>query len=156
MQISPSFKTNIHKLSEAALSELMALFGDAIDSESMAKAPRTLRDRTFTPRVTFWAFLSQILTPGSSCRHAVLKVQSLLLSLKQPLVSTSTSAYCQARSCLSSCLLNSVQERVVAQLEAKILSRDLWMKRHVKIVDASSTSLPDTPINQKRWPQATC
>ena len=155
MQITSSLQRTVHQLSEAALRELISLFGPAMDPVLLAHTPTTtkMRDRTFTPRVTFWAYLSQILTRGSSCRQAVLKVQALRLSLKQPPMSASTSAYCQARGRLSVGLLESVGSNVVKRLEAKIQPRDLWMKRHVKIVDATSTSLPDTASNQKRWPQ---
>ncbi len=155
MQTSSLFRHHLHRLSEVAMAELISLFGAAIDPELMAAEPGaiTSRNRIFTPRVTFWAFLSQILTPASSCRQALLKVQSLLLLLKQPPVSPSTSAYCQARTRLSSALLNHLRQKVVGRLESQIKPQDLWMKRHVKIIDATSASFPDTAQNQKRWPQ---
>ena len=156
MQISTSsFRDNIHQLSEAALGELMALFGEAIDSKSLAKVPESARDRTFTPEVTFWAFLWQCMTSGASCRQAVLKVQALLLLLKQSSISSSTSAYCQARGRLDSKLLHHLRVKTVTQLESKVQKRDLWMNRPVKVVDATTTSLSDTAANQKCRPQPT-
>lgn len=155
MQISPSFRHAVHRLSQTALSELMALFGAAIDSKLLALESYAIsfRERIFTPKVTFWAFLSQILTPGSSCRQAVLKVQSLLLFLKQPSISSSTSAYCQARSRFPLKLLENLRQNVAEKLEDQIQPQHLWMKRNVKIVDATSASLPDTAKNQNQWPQ---
>jgi hypothetical protein len=35
------------------------------------------RDRIFTPVLTFWAFLAQVLCRDSSCRHALLKILAL-------------------------------------------------------------------------------
>lgn len=155
MQITSRLQRAAHQLSEAALGELISLFGPAMDPALPVHTPAAskMRDRIFTPRVTFWAHLSQILTRGSSCRQAVLKVQALRLSLKQPPMSASTSAYCQARARLSGDLLKSIGTHIVERLEAKIQPRDLWMERHVKIVDSTSTSLPDTARNQKQWPQ---
>jgi len=154
---SPSscLQHHAHKLSKAALSELIALFGNAIDPDFLDQPSHgaSVRERVFTPRVAFWAFLSQILTPGSSCRYALLKVQSLILSLKQSSICSSTSAYCQARCRLPQKLLHDLRQNVVEKLEKQIQPGDLWMKRHVKIVDATSASLPDTAKNQKQWPQ---
>ena len=55
------------------------------------------RQRVFSPLITFWAFLSQVLSPNSACREAVRKVQAWW-KLRAPLeISPDTSAYCQAR-----------------------------------------------------------
>ena len=51
----------------------------------------------FTPALTLWAFLSQVLDKDKSCRAAVLRVFALLLALAREPCSLDTAAYCRAR-----------------------------------------------------------
>ena len=43
--------------------------------------------------------------------------------------------------------------KVGLQLEKKVQREQLWCGRHVKVFDGSSVSMPDTPENQKAYPQ---
>ena len=43
--------------------------------------------------------------------------------------------------------------KVGLQLEEKVQREQLWCGRHVKVFDGSSVSMPDTPENQKAYPQ---
>ena len=54
--------------------QLQALFGEYVPVDLLGQKARVgagSRDRVFTAKVTFWAFLGQVLDPGSSCRKAV-------------------------------------------------------------------------------------
>ena len=61
-----------------SLSQLRALFGWLIpDARWQGPALGSpCRERLFTPLITFWAFLLQVLSVDSACRTAVRKVQA--------------------------------------------------------------------------------
>jgi len=62
-----------------SLTELSGVFGKCIPQKYIqgASLEEGGRLRTFTPLVTFWAFLSQALNPKTSCREAVRKLLAL-------------------------------------------------------------------------------
>ena len=53
-------------------------FHDLLEPDTVAQVLHanhvTFRDRIFTPLVTLWTFLSQVLSPDHSCREAVARV----------------------------------------------------------------------------------
>ena len=56
------------------------------------------RNCVFTPAVTLWAFLSQVLEPDKSLRNAVSRVITWLTAAGATLPSSDTGAYSKARS----------------------------------------------------------
>ena len=54
-------------------------------------------DGIYTPLVTLWVFLSQVLSQDHSCRAAVAQLIAHRVSRGQRPCSAETSAYCQAR-----------------------------------------------------------
>jgi hypothetical protein len=107
--------------------------------------------------VVFWAFLDQVQTPMGSCREAVRKVMAFACR-KHPhqriaAMSPDSSAYCQARSKISLELMDEISTHLVERMQRNIPKDALWHARHVKLVDGTSVSMPDTPANQARWPQ---
>src|ERR671922_2492025 len=54
-------------------------------------------DRVFSPLVTLWVFLGQVLSADHSCRAAVARLIAHRLSRGQRPCSAETGAYCQAR-----------------------------------------------------------
>lgn len=111
------------------------------------------RERVFSLRLTFWAFLGQVLNPGCSCREALRQVQALFHERGRPAPSAETSAYCQARAALPVGRLHRVLGQSARNLLAKAGSGRLWHGHEVKVVDGSSVSMPDTAANQKVFPQ---
>jgi len=69
-------------------------------------------------------------------------------------MSPHTSAYCQARARLPLKVLNDIHEHLAERLHNHIPLDGLWHKRHVRMVDGTSLSMPDTETNQARWPQS--
>ena len=114
------------------------------------------RQRMFSPLVTFWAFLAQVLERGSSCRDALQRLsawwQVQFPRLGSP--SADTSAYCQARGRLDETVLQQIGSEVAKQLERRVTNHQLWLGRRVKIVDGTGLSMPDTAANQRQWPQS--
>ncbi len=140
-----------------SLAQLRALFGAMIPDALLAPAQEGTgsRERLFSSLITFWAFLSQVLSPHTACREVVRKVQAFWLLLRrQPLqISAASSAYCQARSRLTRQSLDGIQTHQAERMEANAPSTSLWRGRAVKIVDGTNLSMPDTPENQAAYPQ---
>jgi hypothetical protein len=139
----------------ASLNELCAFFGSMIADAllSPATSGEGSRERIFSTRLTFWAFLSQVLSPDSACRHAVRKIQAWATFEGAGKISTSTAAYCNARLRLALDTLSRVHEHIVERLERNAPSETLWHSRRIRIVDGTNLSMPDTPENQELWPQ---
>lgn len=110
-------------------------------------------ERLYTPLVTLWVFLSQILDPDHSMRQAVARFLAHRLHNGQPSCSADTGAYAKARQRLPEGVLTRLT-RQTGQLAADTPSSWLWHGRHVKVVDGSTASMPDTPANQEAYPQS--
>jgi hypothetical protein len=111
------------------------------------------RRRVFDPVVIVWAFLSQVLDPDKSCHNAVSRIISWLASENVELPSPDTGAYCQAIKRLPEKLLALLFSSVANSLEDKVTSEQFWCGRHIKVIDGSTVSMPDTLENQEAYPQ---
>lgn len=140
---------------QSSLSRLCEIFGSWLPAAMLSPTAKGInsRQRTYPMNLTFWAFLSQVLNPGSSCREIVRKVQAWCVPQDKALPDSGTSAYCQARSRLPLPGLLELHQRLGDKLSARIVAPDLWLGRRVKVVDGTGLSMPDTAANQKAWPQ---
>ena len=111
------------------------------------------RQRFFPQGLTFWAFLSQVLSPESPCRETVRKVQAWYAVRRQPRPGSGTAAYCRARSRLARDTLLGIHQHTAEELQRRVTSEQLWCGRRVKIIDGTGISMPDTPQNQRAFPQ---
>lgn len=141
-----------------SFAELYELFGHLFPERLLeaSEAGLNSRERVFSARVTFWAFVAQILSPGSSCREIVRRVDAWWqqTTREEVCLSGSTSAYCQARARLQPEALELISRHLCWSLEANVLRDERWLAgRPVKIVDGTGLSMPDTEANQARWPQ---
>jgi IS4 transposase len=131
-------------------------FGNVL-SEAVEQALAALSvcwlDRVYSPLVTLWVFLSQVLSADHSCRAAVARLMAHRASRGQRRCSAETGAYCQARKRLPERFFSDVARRSGRALEAGIESQWLWKGRRVYVYDGSSVSMPDTPENQLAYPQ---
>jgi hypothetical protein len=114
-------------------------------------------DDVYTPAVTLWAFLSQMLFKGEqrSCAAAVARVVVLCVALGKGPCSDNTGAYCRARAKLPVPVIRRLTRAVADGCEQKLPSSWLWKNRHVRLVDGTTASMPDTPANQEVYPQPT-
>ena len=112
-------------------------------------------DAVYTPAITLWAFLSQVLCKGEmrSCVAAVARVTTLLVALERGPCSGNTGAYCRARGKLSESALHRLAADVADGCERQVPEKWLWHGRHVHLADGSTISMPDTPQNQMEYPQ---
>ena len=110
------------------------------------------RQRQFGRVDIFWAFLSQVLNRGDSCRSALCRLQAQAIADGRVRPSDNTSAYCQARSALCLRWLQTLFQA----LEQWFLPRTCgdWFGRTVRVIDGSGFSMPDTPQNCAVWPYA--
>jgi len=81
--------------------------------------------------------------------------ESLLIGVNEDveIPSTDSSAYCQARSRLPEKLLEKLFGKTAQKLEEKVMPENLWCGRHVKVIDGSTVSMPDSIENQEAYPQ---
>lgn len=114
-------------------------------------------DRIYTPAVTLWAFLSQMLAAAAerSCRAAVARVAVLWLGLSREISASNTGAYCRARAKLHEPAIARLSRDVAEACEHAVPERWLWKIRHVYLVDGATISMPDTLPNQQVYPQPT-
>lgn len=108
---------------------------------------------SFPPSRVFWLFLSQVLTSEVSCRDALQGFLVWLAREKGLTASTSTAAYCKARARLGKQDIEETHRRITGAVEVQYAGERSWFGRQVKIMDASSVSMPDTPENQNTYPQ---
>jgi hypothetical protein len=132
-------------------------FTDILTEKVVAQALTALSkdwlDRIFSPLVTLWVFLGQVLSADHSCRAAVARLIAHRLARGQSPCSAQTGAYCQARKRLPVKFFSSTACLVGRALDAKAKQRWLWKGRRVYMFDGTTVTMPDTAKNQKAYPQ---
>src|SRR5436190_14799221 len=88
-------------------------------------------DRVFSPLVTLWVFLGQVLSADHSCRAAVARLIAHRLSRGQRPCSSQTGAYCQARKRLPEQFFADVARQTGQALEMEVGDRWRWKNRRV-------------------------
>jgi hypothetical protein len=111
------------------------------------------RERIFSLWLTLECFLWQMLKPKTSCREVVRAVQALFQAQGQGRVDEGTSAYVQARQRLPKERLEKSLAHTALTADRRVGRQGQLQGRPVKVADCSTTQLPDTKKNQKRYPQ---
>jgi hypothetical protein len=119
-------------------------FGQASDGQQVV----------YTPAVTLWAFLSQVLFKDElrSCLAATARVVVFMAALEIR-ISDNTGAYCRARAKLPETFLEGLTLDVARGCEQLLSKKWLWHNRHVYLADGTTVSMPDTEENQEAYPQ---
>ncbi len=132
-------------------------FTDVLSEEMVKQALTAVGacwlDRIYSPLVTTWVFLGQVLSADHSCRKAVASLVSHRISQGQSACSAATGAYCQARKRLPEEFFSEVARQTGQALDSGARSDWLWKGRRVLVYDGSTVSMPDTPENQRDYPQ---
>ena len=102
----------------------------------------------YSPVVTLWAFLSQVLDPDKSLRNTVSRVIAWLSEADQKIPSSDTGAYSKARGRLPEGVVKQLLKKTAQSLDEQALDQALWCGRRVRICDGSSVLMSDTPENQ--------
>lgn len=143
------------------------LTGDGLPFASVLSAHRIERifqkhgclfglNGVYTTAVMVWSFLSQVLRDGkeASCQAAVARVVSYCQQQGLNAPTKDTGDYCRARAKLSAAALRDLSCEVAEELEQEAMPNWLWKgKHHAKLVDGFTFTMPDTPKNQKVYPQ---
>lgn len=159
MAICTSFSTKNHQ--STIISDLKTAnnlpFSELVTKEGIAcyMQADNYRERVFTPEVTLWAFLSQVMGEDKSQQVALSRVIASTIAEGKRAPSANTSAYSQARSRLSEQTLASLTRATVKEVVSSTPMSWLWRGKRIKLVDGSTLSMPDTIQNQLEYPQPT-
>jgi hypothetical protein len=128
-------------------------FSDVLSESIVAQALTAIKvswlDRIYSPLVTLWVFVGQVLSADHSCRAAVARLIAHRLSQGKRPCSAETGVYCQARQRLPEEFFSNVARRTGSALESNVDSQWLWKGRRVYIYDGSTVTMPDTPENHR-------
>jgi hypothetical protein len=125
-----------------------SLVDEALEAEGIC-----YRERMFSPKVTVWGFLSQVLDKDKSCQNVVSRIIAWLASAGKPVPSSDPSAYCQARKRLGEGVLRRLFTKVAENQQAQVSQEQHWRGHRVVIGAGSTVVMPDTPANQEAYPQ---
>ena len=111
------------------------------------------KERIYTPLVTLWVFLGQVLSADHSCASAVARLIAHRVSRGQSSCSSETSAYCQARKRLPEKFVSDVARHTGRSLDDEAKADWLRHGRRVYVYDGTTVTMPDSPANQAAYPQ---
>lgn len=114
------------------------------------------RERLYPPTVTLAMFLRQALAADPSCQRAVNGWAASRAAEGLSPQSVRTGGYCRARARLPLSMVQALTLESGRLLSARALSGWRWRGRHVKLLDGTGVSMPDTPSNQIAFPQPSC
>jgi len=151
------FREQVSFLRRQFLQEGDLPFASVLSEKTIAPALQAIeavwKDRIYTPLVTLWVFLGQVISADHSCRAAVARLISHRISRGQEACSSLTGAYCQARSRLPEKFFSIVTCLVGRKLDSNANSKWLRKGRRVYMFDGTTVTMPDTPENQAAYPQ---
>jgi len=151
------FREQVRFLRRQFLQDGELPFKDVLSECAVAQALKALEvvwlDRIYSPLVTLWIFLGQVLSQDHSCRAAVARLIAHRISRGQRPCSAETGAYCQARKRLPEEFYAEVARKTGQTLDNSAKQEWLWKGRRVLTYDGSTVSMPDTVENQRAYPQ---
>src|SRR4051795_9218963 len=129
-----SYREQVSLLRRQFLQDGDLPFTDVLTEDVIEQALASITgwlDRIFSPLVTLWVFLGQVLGADHSCRAAVARLIAHRLSRGQRPCSAETGAYCQARQRLPESFFADVARSVGRRLDDQSDRRWLWKGRRV-------------------------
>ena len=151
------FRQQVRFLRRQFLQDGELPFTDVLSEGTVTQALTALSvvwlDRVYSPLVTLWIFLAQVLSQDHSCRAAVARLIAHRVSRGQRPCSAETGAYCQARKRLPEEFFAHVARKAGQSLDGSTKKEWLWKRRRVLAYDGSTVSMPDTAENQQAYPQ---
>ena len=113
----------------------------------------TYRNRIYTPVVTLWAMLYQVLSVDKSLRNTVKCITTWLTAAGGEPPSSDTGAYSKARDRLPESLLQRLVPETAEQLEQTVPKEQYWCGHRVKVFDGTTVLMADSSANQSAYPQ---
>lgn len=152
-RIARQIRSAQQQLHQSATLPLAAWLDAAHVEEALREQPVRFRRRIYSPLVTLYVFLAQVLDPLQCCRKAVARLLAYRAAQGLPPCSAQTGAYCQARRRLPEAVLHRLARQTGRRLRDQAEEAWRWHGRDVKVVDGTTLSMPDTPANQAAYPQ---
>lgn len=111
------------------------------------------RNCVYTPVVTLWAWMTQVLDADKSLSNAVKRIIAWVSVAGLPSPSPDTGAYCKARKRLSETLISGLVAETAETLEQQVFCLQQWCGHRVRVFDGTSILMNDTVANQTAYPQ---
>src|ERR1700704_5435632 len=129
------FRQQVRFLRRQFLQDGALPFSNVLSEDLVARAWTAIdvfwMDRIYSPLVTLWVFLGQVLSADHSCRAAVARLITYRAAQGQHPCSSETGAYCQARKRLPETFLSEVARQTGRALEDKVKPEWRWKGRRV-------------------------
>jgi len=109
------------------------VLSEEVVEQALTASGTRWKDRIFSPLVTLWVFLGQVLSADHSCRSAVARLLAHRLAQGQSPCSAETGAYCQARKRLPEKFFADVARQTGRTLDDNVDRRWLWKGRRVHV-----------------------
>lgn len=119
----------------------------------LAEEAISYRSRVYTPIVTLWAMIHQVLSADKSLRNTVKSLTSWLVATDIEPPSSDTGAYSKARGRLPEHLLQRLVPESAAAIAATVPESHYWCGRPVKVYDGTTIVMADSAANQAAYPQ---
>ena len=108
------------------------------------------RNSVYTPVVTLWALMAQVLDPDKSLRNAVKRVITWVGVAGGECPSSDTGAYSKARQRFNETVLQRLIPETAESLEQTVPDAQQWCGRRVRVQDGTTVLMSDTPANKRR------
>jgi hypothetical protein len=118
---------------------------------ALETAGGVFRNTLYNPAVTLWLSLSQCLDAAPSLAASVDRFAAWRAAQGLPTRSLDTSALAKARARLPVEMLKALTRASAKSAEKQ--ADKTWHGHTVRVVDGTTLTLPDTPANQKKYPQ---
>src|SRR6059058_2594376 len=124
-----SYREQVNLLRRQFLQDGDLPFTDVLTQDVIEQALASITgwlDRIFSPLVTLWVFLGQVLSADHSCRAAVARLIAHRVSQGLKACSSKTGAYCEARRRLPERFFSAVARLVGRRLDERVDAGWLW------------------------------
>jgi putative transposase len=174
------FQRSMIQAKELPLCEVLdsSLFAKAFEEDKVVFG--IAEENVFTPAITVWAMISQFLfkQEGRSCKAAAGRVVSLIAQIAGRVVAQNAGNYCRAKAKIPVATIKKITLRLASEAELGCLKfdnlttvldsdqaeerlsprviaeiRSLPIGGRIIMVDGFTIDGPDTPANQKKYPQ---
>src|SRR5690606_38711137 len=111
------------------------------------------RERVYTPMVTIWMFITQVLSADHSCQQAVTRLNVWRINRGLSRAGSRTTSYCKARGRLPEELFKRLLQWTAMRCNEAVNHDWLFHGREVDIVDGTIVTMADSAENQEAYPQ---
>ena len=129
------------------------LLPDSQVQELLANENVRYYSSVYTPIVTLWAMVSQVLDPDKSLSQAVKRMSTWPSGAGVKPPSSDTGAYSKARQRLPERLVQQLVPVVAEALEKQVPTEKQWCGLRVRVLDGTTVLMSDTAANQAEYPQ---